>query len=59
MFEQNLVQIYTSSAAPLHLPLDTDRSNHILTEEDAEEIGVDRTMTDKSTDVQDSTKDAK
>ena len=61
-FDRNSVQINTSSPAPiqqLQKLLDTERSNYIETSETAEEIGIDRTVTDKSTDIQDSTKDAK
>jgi flagellin-specific chaperone FliS len=59
-YDRNSVQIHTSSPAIIiQAMVDTERSNQIQTLEAIEDTALDRTVTDKSADIQDSTKDAK
>eukprot|EP00090_Calanus_glacialis_P007099 TRINITY_DN15569_c0_g1_i5.p1 TRINITY_DN15569_c0_g1~~TRINITY_DN15569_c0_g1_i5.p1 ORF type:complete len:810 (-),score=174.60 TRINITY_DN15569_c0_g1_i5:104-2533(-) len=58
-YDRNSVQIHTSSPAIIiQAMVDTERSNQIQTLEAIEDTALDRTVTDKSADIQDSTKDA-
>jgi len=57
-FDRNSIQINHSSPAIINQAMDTERSNHIQTVEPIEDTAFDRTITDKSADIQDSTKDA-
>ena len=59
-FDRNSIQINTSSPAIIiQAMVDSDRSNQIQTLETIEDTALDRTVTDKSADIQDSAKDAK